>query len=94
MNNLQFILFLLFIIIFMTIVITLFFNEVIITIPKDSYKKPWYSWLLDNPFESKHFRGRLKGCHRGKCINGGYCFNCQGHRATCCCYDFQCANKR
>jgi hypothetical protein len=90
MSNLLFIFYLLIIIIFMIIIITLFFNEFIIIQPTkliSKHKTQSYQCLIRNKFIKK----KLNGCYRGKCVNGGYCKDCQGNNATCCCYDFQCS---
>ena len=103
MNNLLFIFYLITIISMMIILITYFFNNFIIipqkspspthSLPRARYNRPRFSWRI--PFFNRiMFRRKLRGCRRGKCINGSYCMNCQGPSATCCCYDFQCSKQR
>ena len=89
MKNLLFILNLLIVIVIMIIIITLFFNNIILL--KNKSNKSSYFQTFDNLFSKNYFKSKLKGCYKGKCINGGYCRDCQGDKSTCCCYDFQCS---
>lgn len=95
MNNLLFIIYLIFIIIISIIIITYFFITFIKIPDKNNinYQKP-KKIIKTIPNLKGYFKrnSKLKGCRGQRCINGGYCFNCQGPNATCCCYDAQCLN--
>lgn len=98
MNNLLFVIYLIFIIIISIIIITYFFIT-FIKIPDNNlvnYQKPKKKKKIIKtiPNLKRFFKrnSKLKGCRGQRCINGGYCFNCQGPNATCCCFDAQCLN--
>ena len=96
MNNLIFIIYLIFIIIISIIIITYFFFNFIES-PIEKNKTGQLNRIIKYLPNTKSFfkrNSRLKGCIGERCINGGYCYDCKGPSASCCCYDIQCLDKR